>query len=150
MVKQAPSMHDIRRVEPVRPLRHSRWLKRFRAQQRTAIALVALALVAGLATAGYAMKHQNSGSSTSNNVNVVIAEVSKHYLLPANETPALATVTDTSKLTSPFFKKSQNGDKVLIYQTNQVAIIYRPKIDRIIAVGPVSIDTPPSATSSKH
>jgi DMSO/TMAO reductase YedYZ molybdopterin-dependent catalytic subunit len=72
------------------------------------------------------------------------------YSMNYLSSPALATVTDTSKLTSPFFKKSQNGDKKLIYQTNQVAIIYRPKIDRIIVVGPVSIDTSPSATSSKR
>ena len=80
-----------------------------------------------------------------NNVHVIVADVNRHYLLPTNETPALATITDKSKLTSKLFTNAQNGDKVLIYQTNQVAIIYRPSIDRIVAVGPVSIDTPPSA-----
>jgi hypothetical protein len=73
--------------------------------------------------------------------------IEQHYLLPADETPALATVTDTSKLTSPLFKTARNGDKVLIYQTNRIVIIYRPSIDRIIAVGPVQIDTPQGGTS---
>lgn len=83
-----------------------------------------------------------------NNVHVVVNDVGRHYLLPSNETPALLTITDKAKLTSSFFKQANNGDKVLVYQTNQIAIIYRPSIDRIIAVGPVSIDTPPSAQSN--
>lgn len=143
-------MNDVRRPSTVKATWIKRCVNKIRIQKRLVIGLVALILLAGLAAVGYVFTYQNSGASTSNNVKVVMAEVSKHYLLPTNETPALATVTDTSKLTSPFFKKSQNGDKVLIYQTNQIAIIYRPKIDRIIAVGPVNIDTPPSATSSKH
>jgi hypothetical protein len=79
----------------------------------------------------------------------VMQRVSRHYLLPSGETPALATITDTAKLTSPLFKTAHNGDKVLIYQTNHTAIIYRPSIDRIVAVGPVQIDTPQGGASSK-
>jgi len=75
----------------------------------------------------------------------VKSKISKHYVLPADEVPALATVTDTSKLSTPFFKGTKNGDQVLIYQKNHVAIIYRPSIDRIVSVGPVSIDAPPTA-----
>src|SRR5581483_1628499 len=56
-------------------------------------------------------------------LNHVTALVAKHYLLPTNETPALVTVTDTKKLTSPFLKKSLDGDKILVYQKNRIAII---------------------------
>lgn len=77
----------------------------------------------------------------------VQAKISRHYLLPTDEEPALATVTDTSKLKTPIFKNSQAGDRILIYQVNQIAIIYRPSTDRIIAVGPVSIDTPKGGTA---
>ncbi len=73
------------------------------------------------------------------NVAQVKALVARHYLLPQDEDPALATVTDRSKLTTPFLAKSENGDKVLIYQTKKIVIIYRPSIDKLIAVGPVSI-----------
>jgi hypothetical protein len=72
----------------------------------------------------------------------VQTEVSRHYLLPSNEVPALATVTDKAKLTTAFFQGSENGDKILIYQKNHFAIIYRPRIDRVVNVGPVQIDAP--------
>ena len=74
-----------------------------------------------------------------NNVTTVQRLVGKHYLLPPNETPALATVTDRAKLTTKFLQKAQNGDKILIYQQASRVIIYRPGIDRIIDVGPVQI-----------
>lgn len=72
--------------------------------------------------------------------------IGKHYLLPANEEPALATIVDKNKINSEFFKQAENGDRVLIYQKNRIAIIYRPSIDRIVAVGPVTIDTPKGGT----
>jgi len=60
-------------------------------------------------------------------------------VLPIDETPALATVTDKAKLTTKFLQKAENGDKILIYQKAGRVIIYRPSIDRIIDVGPVQI-----------
>ena len=77
-----------------------------------------------------------------NNVVVVKRLVARHYVLPADEEPALATVTDTTKLQTPFLKQSQNGDKLLVYQKAARAIIYRPSIDRIIDIGPVSLEAP--------
>lgn len=81
-------------------------------------------------------------------VEYVKSLVANHYLLPRDEQPALATVTDRTKLSSNFFKQADNGDKILIYQKNHIAIIYRPSIDRLVAVGPVSIDTPPSSLTA--
>lgn len=65
--------------------------------------------------------------------------VQKHYLLPVNEQPALATITDPSKLTTKFLKNTRQGDKLLIYQKASKVIIYRPSIDRVVDVGPVQI-----------
>lgn len=93
----------------------------------------------------FVWRHSQTGDL--NKVSVITARVNKHYVLPTDEQPALATVTNKNKLTSAFLKKAENGDKVLIYQKNSIAIIYRPSIDRIIAVGPVQIDTPPSAVT---
>lgn len=61
-------------------------------------------------------------------------------ILPSDETPALLTVTDTTKLTSTFLRQAKNGDKVLVYQANKKAVIYRPSADKIVDVGPVVID----------
>lgn len=108
--------------------------------------VVGLVLLTLVGTALFIQNKQRREDLT--NVDVVKARVARHYVLPSNEQPALATITDRNKLTSAFLKKAQNGDKVLIYQTNQIAIIYRPSIDRIIAVGPVAIDTPQGSAGS--
>ena len=71
--------------------------------------------------------------------------INRHFLLPTDEEPALATVTDTSKLTSVLQENAKNGDRVLIYQNHHQAILYRPSIDRVVAVTTVSIDTPQGA-----
>lgn len=78
-------------------------------------------------------------SQDMNNVSVVTAAVGRHYLLPEDEVPALATVEDKAKLNSEFLRSAENGDKLLVYKNAKKVILYRPSIDRIIEVGPVSI-----------
>lgn len=69
----------------------------------------------------------------------VIKQVGEIYLLP-DEIPTLATVSDKNQLVDQiFFKNSENGDKVLIYKTAGIAILYRPSIGKIINVGPVNL-----------
>ncbi len=72
-------------------------------------------------------------------VKVVTRLVARHIVLPTGEDPALATITDASKLQTPFLKQAHNGDKLLIYEKSGLVVIYRPSIDRIIGTGPVSI-----------
>ncbi len=77
-------------------------------------------------------------------VDEVTKRVGRHILLPEAEKPALVTVTDPSKLKhQPFFGKSKTGDKVLIYAEANMAVIYRPDVDRVVNIGPVSIDKLP-------
>jgi hypothetical protein len=76
----------------------------------------------------------------------IVSKVEKHIELPEDETPTLATVSDSEKLKDrPFFSKAKNGDKLLIYTNAKKAILYDPQKDRIIDVGPVNL---PSATPS--
>ncbi len=76
---------------------------------------------------------------TEREVRALVADVGEHMLLPESETPALATVTDLHALEGQaFFRNAQLGDKVLMYMISQKAIIYRPSIDRIIEVGPIT------------
>lgn len=113
----------------------------------SAIGAAALVLVIVLVVPHF--HHDKTANSGIAEEQAVAAKVSKHYLLPTNETPALATVTDSRKLNTPFLKQARNGDQILIYQKNQLAIIYRPSINRVVAVGPVTIDTPPSASNGQ-
>lgn len=60
--------------------------------------------------------------------------------LPASETPTIATVSDQDKLKDqPFFQKSVNGDKVLIFTQGKKAILYRPSSNKIIEVASLNI-----------
>lgn len=80
-------------------------------------------------------------------VDDLIAKVGKLISLPTDENPTVATVTDASKVKDqPFFANASNGDKVLIYQKAQKAILYRPSENRIIEVGAVNISGQPQAS----
>lgn len=71
----------------------------------------------------------------------VIEKVSSLYMVPGDEEPTVAQIQDKNKLgNQDFFKNTQNGDYLLIYQKNKVALVYREKDDKLVTVGPVNID----------
>jgi len=82
----------------------------------------------------------------------LVADIGKLMLLPKNETPTVATITDIGKLKDQvFFKNAANGNKVLIYTNSKLAIIYDPKANLIINVGPINFSqtqTQPEASPS--
>lgn len=82
-------------------------------------------------------------------VTQVVEEVGKLMDLPLGEVPTVATVTDITQLQSqPFFARAKNGDKVLIYQNAQKAILYDQKAKRIIEVAPINLGTPSAQVAS--
>lgn len=67
-------------------------------------------------------------------------QVGKSMVLPTDEQPTVATVTDVEKLKEqPFFSKAKNGDKVLIYTQAKKAILFDPLANKIIEVAPINI-----------
>jgi len=71
--------------------------------------------------------------------------------LPSDETPTLATVTDREKLTDqPFFRKSENGDKVLIYTNVGRAILYRPSVGKIVDVTAINVQENSTAAPEEN
>lgn len=79
------------------------------------------------------------GKLTSSQISGLISEIGDKMLLPKNETPTIATVTDITKLEGQqFFRNAQNGDKVIIYGSTRQAILYRQAIHKIIAVAPIN------------
>lgn len=76
-------------------------------------------------------------------VKSLLKEIGTFMVLP-DETPTVATITDSEKITSqPFFKNAQNGDRVIIFANAKKAILYRPSDKRIIDVGAISVNNKP-------
>lgn len=83
----------------------------------------------------------NPSAATKEQVKGVVDRVARLIDVPKNEEPTVATISDISKLKDqPFFTKAENGDKVIIYSQIGRAILYRPSIDKIIEVAPVTKD----------
>jgi hypothetical protein len=88
-------------------------------------------------------------SGTVDNISGIVEQVSKLILLPKDEQPTIATVTDLEKLKSqPFFAPAQIGDKVLIYTEAKKAYLYRPSSNQLIDVGPVLADDQSAQTAT--
>jgi hypothetical protein len=71
----------------------------------------------------------------------IVQKVSNLYMVPQGEEPTVAQIQDKEKLgNKEFFKGAENGDYLLIYQKGKVAIVYREKTNKLVTVGPVSIN----------
>lgn len=78
--------------------------------------------------------------------------------IPPNETPTVATVADVQKLNQqPFFSHAQNGDKVLVFASTKMVILYRPSVKRVInillpsakqMIQPTSVQITPTTSQS--
>lgn len=123
-------------IRPQASKRHRRFTK------RTLIAITVVLVSVAVLTITIIIRNQDRNTAVSSELSEVTNAVGRHFQLPANEEPAVATIVDSTKVSSAFKSAAQNGDKVLVYQKNAMAILYRPSIDRIVAVVPVSIDTP--------
>ncbi len=88
----------------------------------------------------YKKSNNNSQTTTTNDLTVTIAKVGKLMVLPTDETPTMATVSDPEKLKDQdFFAHAKTGDKVLIYSLARKAILYSPTLNKIIEVAPVNL-----------
>ncbi|OGZ63834.1 MAG: hypothetical protein A3A98_00920 [Candidatus Staskawiczbacteria bacterium RIFCSPLOWO2_01_FULL_40_39] len=112
---------------------------------KMAIILLSAGCIAAMTIAGYfywqlAELRKNLQNVEQQELQEVIAKVSKLIVLPEGETPTMATVTDPALLKDqPFFAKAQKGDKVLIYTNAKKAILYNPSTNKIVEVAPLNI-----------
>lgn len=69
----------------------------------------------------------------------VLAKLSDNILLPEDEDPLLAVITDIDALVENqlFYKDASNGDYIIVYQNSARAILYNFDLDKIINVGPI-------------
>lgn len=72
-------------------------------------------------------------------VQKTLAAVGRHIIVPKDDTPLIAKVTNAATLASqqPFFANAQNGDELLVFPKTSQAILYSPSRDIIVNVGPI-------------
>lgn len=113
----------------------------------TLITLVLTLLFIASAVVGFVFYKQaqklkkNPQKVAQDEISDVVAKVGRHMILPANETPTAAIVSDPEilKKNQPFFNNAKAGDRVLIYANALKAILYNPELDKIVEVAPLTI-----------
>jgi hypothetical protein len=109
--------------------------KILRLKKRYLFALTLLLFFLGGAYYYYGIYEQQPTVIYAKKLTTLTDQVSKLTLLPTNEKPIVATVTNIAVLPKEsFFAKAQNGDKILMYKQNKKAILYRPSTGTVIAV----------------
>lgn len=116
-------------------------LRRFLTPRNTVIGLAVLLLISLFGTFYFYRQVSNDPAKLAkDDLNNTIMAVGKILVLPQNETPSLATVSDPSKLKDqPFFAAAESGDKVLVYSLAKKAILYSPKLNKIVEVAPINL-----------
>jgi hypothetical protein len=75
--------------------------------------------------------------------------IGKIAVLPNGETPQIYTVGHASRLSGQaFFANAKDGDKVLVYQRSNKAILYRPSTNQIVNISFVNA-APTGATQAQ-
>lgn len=112
-----------------------------------AVGCLLFAVTVCTATILFLQSRQVSDASDSRDTaasNRIIKSVSALYLTPVEETPTVAKIREKHSIqgNQEFYGNAQNGDYVLVYQTEKIAILYRESINKIIKVSPISAGPP--------
>lgn len=128
---------------------HKFWLSKF------AVVFVVLGIVAGVGygvvtavrvgspTESEIIEAEQAKAKTQKEIEKVLAQAGRLFVLPQGEVPVMATVLDAEALKreQPFYANVIDGDHVLIYAQRQQAVIYSPERDIIVNVGPVQFQS---------
>ena len=122
------------------------------------VVVVVVALIAGAFFIGRHSVYQTHPElSSTEQAAAILTKVGTLIELPQGEAPQMATIEDAPSLkaTQPFLANAQNGDVLIVYASAQMALLYRPSQNKLIAVGPVnseqpSLPSPPEETETNH
>ncbi len=77
-------------------------------------------------------------------IRALLERVGQLIVLPTDEEPTVATVTDPDVLKGEaFFVNANKGDKVIIYVKAKRAILYDPVQHKIVEVAPFNMNPTP-------
>ena len=115
-----------------------------------------LVAIAGIVSVGVLwvkiQRIQSPSISKDSEIKQIVHDLSQYMILPTDESPTIATVTDPSKLQDqPFFAHALAGDKVIVYANARKAILWRPSVKKVVEVSGLNIPTAqaPSPTKTK-
>ncbi len=93
---------------------------------------------------------QNETNNTLEENKVLLEKVGKLIVLPADEEPTIATITDASALKAEqqFYRDAEDGYKVIIYMQAKKAIIYDESRNILVNVGPIFLNENQTTTPS--
>jgi hypothetical protein len=87
---------------------------------------------------------------TDDQVQRLVARIGQFMVVPSDEKPSATILRDVAVQAQqqPFYKDAKNGDVLVVYSTR--AIIYDPKADKLVNVGPIERvdETSPTASGS--
>jgi uncharacterized protein HemX len=117
--------------------------KKSKLQKYLPLILVLLVVILGLST-GYFYKKsvatKNPDATAQKEAKSLAEKVGRLIVLPTDEVPTIATVSDPEALKNQsFFTDAKKGDKVLIYTNAKKAVLYDPVLDKIVTVAPLNI-----------
>ena len=138
--------------DPASAVRRSRFRPVIRLDRRAGI--LAAALLLGLCAVGAyqfgraSVYRHHPGLAETDQAAAILANVGRIIQLPVGEAPSIATIKDAAaaRTLQPFLEPAQAGDVLIVYPGAQIALLYRPANNKLIAVGPVTI--PPTAVSA--
>jgi hypothetical protein len=119
----------------------------FKKSPVTVILVILLIIMGGVAVYFYqkANTTKDPQAQALKELQATVKQVSRLMVLPTDEQPTLATVSDPDKLRDQaFFAKAQKGDKVLLYSKSGKAILYSVKQDKILEVSPFNVNNAPA------
>lgn len=120
--------------------------KKQNTRKRTYAILLGILIIGLIAVSSYyywqfKQAKEDTTEASQKEIQNLVAEVSKIFVLPDGIDPTVATVSNKDQLQDQdFFKNAENGDKILIYASTKMAILYRPSAKKIIKVAPLVLD----------
>lgn len=111
--------------------------------------LILLVIILALTSAYFYKKSRTNVNEVSQaEVKSLVEKVGRLAVLPTDETPTIATVSDPDALKDQaFFVDAQKGYKVLIYSNAKKAFLYDPVSDKIINIAPLNTQSGTSAVT---
>lgn len=112
---------------------------------RNVVIVLVLLVIVLAGTSGYLYKKMLASKSSPDQVAAeeaknLATKVGMLIVLPTDEVPTVATVSDPEALKNQaFFQNAKVGDKVLIYTNAKKAILYDPVLNKILNVAPLNI-----------